>query len=425
MLMANRSTPDLSEILLVVVRNGYGEMTEAKITQLHSTFPEVDESSLLEILLSCDGSLSTAESLLFESFPNKKRKLNSSTKQANIHKLFGGTEPESLKSRNTTNVNKPVYLYSKEDVEQTIPYASIHYDFLPKDLSESLLKTILADTQGFKPQEFYLFGNKCVSNHTGKVYAAASAGQTLYYNGVKYHTRDQYSDSMTMAQVLIEDQVNKEIAERPRLPFQSEEPFQGKLAVCNKFNNKSNNLDWHSDRMTYIGPHCIIASYTLGATRDFRIRKQYNDTSDSKFNTIYAVPLPHNTLLVMHAGFQEEFKHSVSSTTEFVSHEISGPIRFNLTYRNYLKRYQENLPMCSRCGNQMDLRRSYKDPKTRGRYIWFCTSGYLGKVCNGFHYADFSKECLYTDNIDECSRWIAREDRAALKCFRESLIDKD
>lgn len=399
-------------------------MTDAKISQLQSTFPEVDESSLLEILISCDGSLSTAESLLFESFPHKKRKINPNSKQASIHRLFGGTEPESLRSTNTTNVNKPVYLYSKEDVEQTVPYASIHYDFLPKNLADSLLKTILDDGQGFRPQEFYLFGNKCVSNHTGKVYAATSTTETLYYNGIKYNTKDTYSDSMKMAQLLIEDQVNRETISRPRLPFQSDAPFQGKIAVCNKFDNKSNNLDWHSDRMTYIGPHCIIASYSLGATRDFRIRKQYNDTGDSKFNTIYAVPLPHNTLFIMHAGFQEEFKHCISSTTEFVSHEIAGPTRINLTYRNYLKRYQENLPMCSRCGNQMDLRRSFKDPKTRGRYIWLCTGNYLGKECNGFHYADFSKECLYTDNVDECSRWIAREDRVALQCFRESLMNK-
>jgi len=397
-------------------------MTEVKLSQLKSTFPDADESSLLELLISCNGSLSTAESILFESFPDatKRRKLSyTSGKQSSINKLLGKEEIEPIQSRNTTKVNRPVYLYSKKDVEKTLPYATIHYDFLPKELADSLLTSLIRDEEGFRSQEFYLFGNKCMSNHMTKVYGSSNSDEELFYNGVKYNKRDEYSDEMKMAQLLIEDQVNKEINERPHLPFQSNEPWKGDLAVSNRFNSKSNNLDWHSDRMTYIGPHCIIASFTLGATRDFRIRKQYNDSNG--FNTMFAVPLPHNTLFIMHAGFQEEYKHCIPATTEFQPHEISGTIRLNLTYRHYLSKFRDNLPMCFKCGNQMDLRRSYKDPKTRGRYIWLCTSGYVGKECNGFHYADFSKDSLYTDDVEESSRWIAREDREALRCFRESL----
>lgn len=396
-------------------------MTDAKLEELKSTFPDADESSLLEILISCNGSLSTAESLLIDSFPNaKRRKFNNSSKQASIRRLFGADDAEVIQSRNTTNVNKPVYLYSKEDVEATVPYATIHYDYLDKDLADSLLKSLLTDDESFSPQEFYLFGNRCVSNHKSKVYGSST--EELYYNGKKYKSRDNYTDIMKVAQLLIEDQVNEEIKSRPRLPFQSDIPWKGDLAVSNRFDSKSNNLDWHSDRMTYIGPHCVIASFTLGATRDFRIRKQYNN-HDSKFNTMYAIPLPHNTLFIMHAGFQEEYKHCIPATTEFTPNEISGTVRMNLTYRHYLPKFQENLPMCSRCGNQMDLRRSFKDPKSRGRYIWLCTGGYIGKECNGFHYADFSKECLYTDDVEESSRWIARDDKDALKCFRESLMN--
>lgn len=398
-------------------------MTDAKLSQLKLSFPEADESSLLELLISCDGSLPTAESILFELFPNaKRRKINNHSKQSSIKKLFGAEDSGVAKSSNTTNVNKPVYLYSKEDIETTVPYSTIHYDFLPKELADSLLETLIKDKKGFHPQEFYLFGNKCVSNHTSKVYGSSTSDE-LYYNGKKYKSRDGYSDSMKMTQLLIEDQVNKELKERPSLPFQSDIPWRGDLAVSNRFNSKSNNLDWHSDRMTYIGPHCVIASFTIGATRDFRVRKQYNDPN-SNFNTMYAIPLPHNTLFIMHAGFQEEYKHCIPATTEFTPHEISGTIRMNLTYRHYLPKFQENLPMCSRCGNQMDLKRSFKDPKTRGRYIWVCTGGYLGKECNGFHYADFTKKCLYTDDVEECSRWISREDKEALQCFRESLMNK-
>ncbi|CCH42145.1 hypothetical protein BN7_1690 [Wickerhamomyces ciferrii] len=393
-------------------------MTEAKISKLKKTFPECDESSLLELLISCDGSISTTESLLYESFPqqNKRIKLESHlSRQSNINSLLG--QDESTPLNKIGNHSKPIYLYTKSDIETTIPYASIHFNFLPEELSNNLLNFLLKDDQGWSPQEFYLFGNACKSNHQSKVYSSKTQ-ETLYYNGHKYTSRSSYTDDLKMTQLLIEDQVNKELQTRDLLPFQHQDPWKGELAVCNKFESKSNNLDWHSDRMTYIGPHPIIASFTLGATRDFRIRKQYDEQDGSK-PPIYSIPLPHNTLLIMHAGFQEEFKHCVSSTTEFHPHPMAGSIRFNLTYRNYLKRFQDNLPMCSQCGNQMDLRRSFKKPENRGRYIWLCTGNYLGKECNGFHYANFNEDCLYTDNVDECSRWISRDDKAALKSFRE------
>jgi hypothetical protein len=126
----------------------------------------------------------------------------------------------------------------------------------------------------------------------------------------------------------------------------------------------------------------------------------------------------------MHAGFQEEYKHAVSSTTEFQSHGISGALRVNLTYRNYIERFKANLPMCFKCGNQMDLRRSYKTPEARGRYIWLCTSGYLNKECNGFKWANFQNEDLTCDNIDDCSIWINKTDHSALSAFRNRITEK-
>ncbi|KAH3672331.1 hypothetical protein WICMUC_004302 [Wickerhamomyces mucosus] len=407
-------------------------MTDSKLKELELIFPEVDKSALLEILISCEGSVSKSESLLIEQFPTvKKRKLNASL-QSNIQSLLKNEQSKGLVSTNTTNSNKPVYLYTKKDVENTCSYATIHYNFLPPDLADNVLKFIINDKDGFSSQEFHLFGNKCKSNHCNKLYASKNY-DGVYYNGKKSKYKSNFNDDLKIVQVLIEDFVNKLIAERPRLPFQHITKWKGDIALCNRYDTKANDLDWHSDRMTYIGPHCTIASLSLGANREFRIRKMYNSTG-SKFNTIYSIPLPHNTLFIMHPGFQEEFKHCVSSSTTLKNHEISNSTRINLTYRNYLSIFDKYLPHCPKCNAQMDLRRSYKLPQSRGNYIWLCTGGYLNKECNGFYWADFSKLGvdstelsndekikLYTTDSKTASLWIAKDDHEALKHFREKI----
>lgn len=403
-------------------------MTEYKVKQLKESFPEADEDALFEVLLSCEGSMKAAENVLLESFPHgpERKRYRPGERQLNIKRLLGVTDDSALISRNTTGANRPVYLYTKEDLEQTVPYATIHHNFLPPDIADDILRHTMNDKHGFSKAEFYLFGKKCVSNHESKLYASGQM-DGIYYNGKLGHwdpDHSIYTEAMKIAKNLIEKKVNELNSQRERLPFEPVCSWKGDMAVCNRFFAKSNDLDWHSDRLTYIGPHCTIASLTLGATREFRIRKGYHDDTDAKFNTIYAVPIPHNTLLLMHAGFQEEFRHCVSSTTEIIPHPISGPLRINLTYRHYLGSYKENLPLCDKCGHQMDLRRSYKSPEVRGRYIWRCTGSYQNKECSRSYFADFSSNKLYTLDPEKCSVWIARGDTAALNCFREEIAER-
>jgi hypothetical protein len=401
-------------------------MTDIKVSELKEQFPDADESSLLEILISCDGSISMAEKILLESFPEgPKRKRMKLERQRNIKALFGAKELHSqLRSTNTTGANRPVYLYSKEDLESTVPYATIHYDFLPKDVADSLLTTTVRDTNGFVNSEFFLFGNKCVSNHQTKMYSSKPI-EGIFYNGVEVKAKDVFTDDHSITQLLIEDQVNKEINEREKLPFEDKGLWKGDFALCNKFHSKANDLDWHSDRLTYIGPHCTIASLSLGATREFRIRKQYHPKkASSKFNSIYSIPLPHNTLLIMHAGFQEEFKHCIPSTTELKAHPLSGTMRVNFTYRNYLSGYKDKMPKCDRCGSSMELRRCFKDPHTRGRYFWLCAGSYKNRDCSGMYWGKFDCDDLVTSDIEKSSLWIAPDDHEALECFRESIREK-
>jgi len=68
--------------------------------------------------------------------------------------------------------------------------------------------------------------------------------------------------------------------------------------------------------LTHLGPFPTIASLTLGCTRPFRLRP-FSSTSLPSTNgqpttmRTLEITLPHNSLLIMHGGTQEVFKHCV------------------------------------------------------------------------------------------------------------------
>lgn len=68
----------------------------------------------------------------------------------------------------------------------------------------------------------------------------------------------------------------------------------------------SQSVGWHSDVLTYLGPFPTIASLSLGVSRPFRLR-----SSSGLAPRTLSIPLPHNALLIMHAGTQERFRHCV------------------------------------------------------------------------------------------------------------------
>lgn len=85
-------------------------------------------------------------------------------------------------------------------------------------------------------------------------------------------------------------------------------------------------VGFHSDVLQYLGPFPTIASLTLGCTRPFRLRpflpsgpKGPSDAATAATAPSTPLPqirtldiiLPHNSLLIMHAGCQERYKHAV------------------------------------------------------------------------------------------------------------------
>lgn len=63
------------------------------------------------------------------------------------------------------------------------------------------------------------------------------------------------------------------------------------------------------------------------------LRKETTAAADAQGQI--SIHLPHNSLLVMHAEMQEEWKHSIHPAKAIDQHPVSGNIRINITYRYY------------------------------------------------------------------------------------------
>lgn len=149
--------------------------------------------------------------------------------------------------------------------------------------------------------------------------------------------------------------VNQEIAIRIRnhypdgkkLKYQSPDAWVPNAAFVNCYKGGAESVGYHSDQLTYLGPRATIGSLSLGVAREFRVRRivardddtengqPQKDTLRADVEGQVAIHLPHNSLLVMHAEMQEEFKHSIHRAQVIDPHPISGNQRINITYRHY------------------------------------------------------------------------------------------
>jgi hypothetical protein len=175
-------------------------------------------------------------------------------------------------------------------------------------------------------------------------------------------------------------------------------------------------VGYHSDQLTYLGPRAVIGSLSLGVAREFRVRKivAYDDgdgktaLSETMPSNAHASPnradqqgqiaihLPHNSLLVMHAEMQEEWKHSIAPARSIDPHPIAGNKRLNITYRCYKEHlHPKYTPKC-RCGVPCVLRCVQRMKDNRGRYIWQCHSHYSPeeKGCDFFKWGEFDDNGL-------------------------------
>lgn len=417
-----------------------------KVALLALYYPQFLEGALSDLLRSCDSDIDAVRSILSGNAPKKRPALTQgSLGVAKVRKTNSESSPPCGPSTRTPkHARAKIILNTPDDVERHLaPYASLHLNFLPEETCDALLSDLVKRKHTFKYNEFYLFGNRCELSHLIGMFSRPEAAYAqLVYNGLKRSKPAEYTESMEKASVCLEEFLNEvvipnappprwnintrvdaavhnsehvygeentknELQERPNDLASKEKAWTSDFCLVNCYENLHSNLAWHSDRLSHIGPLNYVASLSLGSTRIFRLRNIHNKNAPT-----FHIPLPHNSVLLMKPGCQEEFQHCVESMSKAIAiHEKVGTLRFGITARHYPPFFIENLPKC-KCNLGMILRRSYKNIAIRGQYFWSCENIYQNKDCGAFHWCDFNNVSGHyiATNKSNISTWIAPED---------------
>lgn len=203
---------------------------------------------------------------------------------------------------------------------------------------------------------------------------------------------------MRKISVRVQSTVNAEVAKRikhhypdgKKLRYQSANEWIPNAAFVNCYKGGGESVGYHSDQLTYLGPRAVIGSLSLGVAREFRVRKivardevenesdntKHPDNPQADAEGQIAIHLPHNSLLVMHAEMQEEWKHSIHPALAIDPHPIAGNKRINITYRCYRESFHPRYTPRCRCNVAAVLRCVQRKKENRGRYMWMCHAGY-------------------------------------------------
>ncbi|KAJ5131378.1 uncharacterized protein N7515_007417 [Penicillium bovifimosum] len=437
----NHVSSDLSE-----------DSTDIKIAILLSLFPNIKQEELLEILVSCEGSVENASALLSAKDAtlctpvNAKRVASSSSLgvQTSLSShILATAEDGSMKPiREVTSQKKPLpprkgktlHLYSPEDIAAYTPCTIIH-NFLPAKEANALLVELLDESKHFTRDSFQLFNRTVQSPHTHAVYVSTpeehrQQTSEYTYGGTYRSNVRQATPQLRVVSRQVQKVVNEEINKRIRdvypdgkkLQYQSPKEWRPNAAFVNCYDGPNESVGYHSDELTYIGPHPVIGSLSLGVAREFRVRRivpreeEAASTEPHDNNHTTSLPdypqkrtgpaerieaegqisihLPHNSLLVMHAEMQEEWKHSISPAQNISPHPISGNRRINITYRWYRDTLHPRFTPRCKCGEHTILRCAQRNQDTRGRYMWMCYAGFApGKEgCSFFQWAEFDDD---------------------------------
>ncbi|EPS25526.1 hypothetical protein PDE_00459 [Penicillium oxalicum 114-2] len=434
------------------------DSTDIKIAILLSIFPELKQENALDLLVSCDGSVEAASELLRsesskQRLPCSKRRattvpsLGAQTSLSShvVHKAKDGSitpfsaSPTRRKMLHTKK-GQTLHLYSPDDIAAYTPCTIIH-NFLPPEQANALLIELLAESRHFSRYEFQLFNRTVKSPHTGSLYVSTPEEHRQhtaeYRHGGTYQSNiRQATPELRSVSRKVQSAVNEAIQNRIRnfypngqkLRYQSPKEWHPNAAFVNCYDGPAENVGYHSDDLTYLGPHPVIGSLSLGVEREFRVRRSMprdveEDDDDSNHTQPVAqgpevssvkslsqsqkpsvaradaqgqisIHLPHNSLLVMHAEMQEEWKHSIAPAQTISPHPIAGNRRINVTYRWYRDTlHPRDTPRC-RCGEHAILRCAHRKQETRGRYMWMCHAGSTpGKEsCSFFQWAEFDDD---------------------------------
>ncbi|KAE8142648.1 hypothetical protein BDV38DRAFT_278167 [Aspergillus pseudotamarii] len=414
------------------------DSTDVKLALLVSLFPDIAQETLLDVLVSGGGSVEVAASMIATQIPPTKKRVVPGTPSIQTSLTSLVLQPDEgkespIKRRPLTKKGKTLHLYSPEDVAAHTPCTIIH-NFLPAEQASALLLELLEESKYFSRYKFQLFDRTVESPHSASVYVSTPEEYRQHtseytYGGTYRSNVRQITPHMQAVSAKVQCTVNDEVRHRiktfypggEKLKYQSPKEWMPNAAFVNCYDGPTESVGYHSDELTYLGPRAIIGSLSLGVEREFRVRrivpnnddeetpqsekdtpapqpepKQSREASDVRADAQgqISIHLPHNSLLVMHAEMQEEWKHAIAPAQTVSPHPLSGNRRINITYRWYRDSlHPRNTPRC-RCGMHAILRCAQRKRETRGRYMWTCYGGFAPgkKSCGFFQWAEFDDD---------------------------------
>jgi alkylated DNA repair dioxygenase AlkB len=406
--------------------------TDLKLALLLSLFPDMTQGALLDVLTASDGSVEVASSTISAQqtststpSPTKQRITAPASHSPKVQtSLSAHIQPTNRSGTNSTRKpltrkGRTLHLYSPDDIAAHTPCTIIH-NVLPPEQANALLLELLDESKHFSRRKFQLFDRTVQSPHSHSIYVSTPEEHRQQTSEYKYggtYRSDvrQITPHMRAVSGKVQEKVNAEIRAhiRERYPggqklrFQSPREWKPNAAFANCYDGPAESVGFHSDELTYLGPRPVIGSLSLGVEREFRVRRVVpgDDEDDdrgegetqmkpSDAQGQIAIHLPHNSLLVMHAEMQEEWKHALTPAPSISPHPLSGNRRINITYRWYRESlYPRYTPRCH-CGSHAILRCVQRKRETRGRYMWMCYAGYAPgkKSCSFFQWAEFDDD---------------------------------
>ncbi|KAI5363798.1 putative alkylated DNA repair protein alkB 3 [Septoria linicola] len=393
------------------------EDTDFSLAILQSLFPDKKAEVLLDYLLAYGGSYEKASDALSGEIDEPKRKQATIGYQSSLNfftKHERTSVPAKAQPKQQTKKGQTLHLYSPIDIETNTPCSIVH-NFLPPAQAHALLQELLDEAPTFKRGSFQLFGRTVQNHSTFKFYldtaeAVKDQETNFCYDGSVYESGalKQTTPELLRVSQIVKETVNEEVRRRMRdyqpdgkkLKFQSPEDWEPNASFVNCYDGPKENVGYHSDQLTYLGPRAVIGSLSLGVAREFRVRRivppsEDGSTSQADEQGQIAIHLPHNSLLVMHAEMQEEWKHSIALAKSIDPHPLAANRRLNVTYRCY-KDYlhPRHTPKC-KCDVPMVLRCVQKRAASRGRYMWQCFANYQAnskKDCGMFVWAELDED---------------------------------
>lgn len=177
-------------------------------------------------------------------------------------------------------------------------------NFISSEKAQSYFEFILKETS-WREEKIKLFGREIMQPR--KIAWVGDPGVTIRYSGLILQP-EPWSASLQEIRELLQDSCK--------------EKFNGVL--INLYRNQNDSMGWHSDDEKELGSKPIIASLSLGETREFQLKHKTESRLKVKIN------LEHGSLLLMKGETQKFWKHSLPKKTRPL-----GP-RINLTFRKML-----------------------------------------------------------------------------------------